>query len=226
VALTSLFKQLAIQPQQLALFEQALTHKSFAREHNERLEYLGDAVLDLVIGEALYHQYPDLREGELSRYRAELVNGSFLADKARKLQLSQYLRLSTGERKAGGANKESILSDALESLFGAMYLDLGYPTTQQVALNLFAKDIAAIANRAQQKDAKTRLQEWAQAKRHSLPSYTLVKSTGKDHQQVFTVRCDIQTLSLFTEETGLSKKAAEQQAAESLLLQLEQRQLL
>lgn len=223
MSIKNLFTALAYQAKQSALFEQALTHRSFSRDHNERLEYLGDAVLDLVIGEALYHQYADLREGELSRFRAVLVNGHYLAEKARQLQLNQLLRLGAGERKAGGANKESILADAFESVLGALYLDAGYEKTKTVILHLFAEDLQNIATIAQQKDSKTQLQEWLQANKQTLPNYQLLKAIGKDHKQTFTLSCEIDSLDLRVQASGQSKKIAEQNAAAAMLRLLEQR---
>lgn len=217
MSLTTLFQQLGIKGNANALYTQALTHKSFSSDHNERLEYLGDAVLDLVIGEALYHQYADLREGELSRYRAELVNTNYLAEKAHSLQLPNNLRLGLGEKRAGGAQKESLLADALEALFGAIYLDLGFESCKQVILTLFKDDIAYIAERAKRKDNKTELQELLQAERLSLPEYKLVAKRGKDHQRIFTIECLISELNLSSSAEGRSKKIAEQQAAKAML---------
>lgn len=223
MSLDHLYRVLNYQPISHSLFEQAVTHRSFSRDHNERLEFLGDAVLDLVIGEALYRQWPDCREGELSRYRADLVNGVHLAEKARALQLNQLIRLGTGERKTGGADRESIMAGAFESVFGALYLDAGYEVAKTVALRLFADELASIGQRASNKDAKTRLQEFLQASKRGLPVYSLVRTTGQDHQQTFTVQCEIASLSLKTIEDGSSKKIAEQHAAESMLKLLEQR---
>lgn len=221
--LNTLFQLLGIETQNTALYQQALTHKSFSQDHYERLEYLGDAVLDLVIGEALYHHYPDLREGELSRYRAELVNAQFFAEKAQSLQLPEYLRLGQGEKKAGGAHKESILADAFEALFGAIYLDLGFATCRQVILKQFEQDVAQIAEQAKHKDSKTELQEALQAAKLSLPEYTLIARKGKDHQQVFTIQCLVKDLELTSSADGRSKKNAEQQAAKAMLSLLAKR---
>lgn len=224
--LSTLLQQLGIETQNTALYQQALTHKSFSRDHNERLEYLGDAVLDLVIGEALYHHYPDLREGELSRYRAELVNSQFFADKAQTLQLPDYLRLGQGEKKAGGAHKESILADALEALFGAIYLDVGFVVCKQIILKQFEQDVLTIAEQALHKDSKTELQEALQAAKLSLPDYTLIARKGKDHQQVFTIQCRVKDLELTSSADGRSKKIAEQQAAKMMLSLLAKRKKL
>lgn len=219
------FSYFAIQPKEKALYVQALTHRSFSKDNNERLEYLGDAVLDLVIGEALYQQYPQAREGELSRFRAELVNTQFFAEKSRQLQLSSLIRLGSGEKKAGGADKDSILADALEALFGAMYLDLGFMVTQQAILHLFTSDIHRIAQQAKLKDSKTELQEYLQAAKLSLPSYDLIRRDGKEHQQTFTIECQVASLQLRTSAQGTSKKNAEQQAAKAMLALLAQRKL-
>lgn len=224
--LTPLFQQLAIQTRQDALYLQALTHKSFSRDHNERLEYLGDAVLDLVIGEALYHRYPQLREGELSRYRAKLVNTQYFAEKAMVLELPSYLRLGLGEKKAGGAYKETILADALEALFGALYLDLGFDQCKQTILRLFDQDLKDIAEQAKNKDSKTELQEYLQAQKLSLPEYQLLARQGKEHQQIFTIQCLIKDLELTSTAKGRSKKNAEQQAAKAMLSLLAKRKIL
>ncbi len=224
-SLELLYQRLAYQPKQQDLFEQALTHRSFSRDHNERLEYLGDAVLDLVIGEALYHYYPSHREGELSRFRAVLVNGQYLAEKAKQLALNHYLRLGSGERKAGGSERESILAGAFEALLGALYLDASYEKTKTIILDLFADDLLAIEKMAQRKDGKTQLQELLQSAKHDLPDYQLVKTSGQDHQQTFTIRCDVASLALSATATGSSKKIAEQNAAENMLRLLEQRKI-
>ncbi len=224
-SLELLYQQLAYLPEQPELFEQALTHRSFSRDHNERLEYLGDAVLDLVIGEALYHHYPTHREGELSRFRAVLVNGQYLAEKAKQLQLNGFIRLGSGERKAGGSDRESILAGAFEALLGALYLDASYERTKAIILHLFAEDLLAIAKTAQRKDGKTQLQELLQSAKHDLPDYQLVKTSGQDHQQTFTIRCEVANLALSATATGSSKKIAEQNAAESMLRLLEQRKI-
>lgn len=223
MSLDHLYQQLNYHPNNHSLFEQAVTHRSFSRDHNERLEFLGDAVLDLVIGEALYHQWSDRREGELSRYRAELVNGSYLANKARHLKLNQVIRLGSGERKTGGAERESIMAGTFEAIFGAIYLDAGYEVAKNILLSLFAEDIQHIGQRANNKDAKTRLQEWVQANKKGLPVYTLLRTCGQDHQQIFTMQCEITGLALKTVQEGSSKKMAEQLAAENMLSLLEQR---
>lgn len=225
MSLDHFFRQLNYRPHNAALFEQALTHRSFSRDHNERLEFLGDAVLDLVIGEALYRQLPDKREGELSRFRADLVNGAYLAVKARQMGLHRLIRLGSGERKTGGADRDSILAGAFEAVFGALYLDAGYEQTRAAALAQFADDLAVIDQHGSRKDAKTRLQESLQAAKRDLPVYRLLKTSGQDHRQTFTVQCEIADLALITAESGSSKKMAEQNAAESMLALLQERNI-
>lgn len=218
--LTPLFELLDYRPHDQRLFEQALTHRSFSRDHNERLEFLGDAVLDLLIGELLYRQLPDHREGELSRFRARLVSGEHLADMARGIGLGQYIRLGAGESKSGGADRDSILAGAFEALLGAVYLDGGLAEAGRIANRLFAERLADIEQIAQQKDAKTALQELLQARHLALPAYQLLRSTGSHHRQTFYVQCSIAGVSCTVEASGSSKKAAEQNAAAAMLKRL------
>ena len=210
----------------IALLEQALTHRSFGGTNNERLEFLGDALLDLVIGEALYHQFPEQKEGILSRYRAELVKGSSLADLAREIGLNDVVRLGSGEKKSGGANRDSILADSFEAVLGAIYLDKGFAAGKDLILSLFKTRLEGIANTAKNKDPKTALQEKLQAKKYQLPLYVLEKTSGEQHQQIFFVSCELQENSKKVTEQGRSKKLAEQNAAASMLALLEQDNLL
>lgn len=213
----SLFTLLQYQPDDTVLFQQALTHRSFSRDNNERLEFLGDALIDLIIGNALYHQFPEKQEGELSRFRAELVRGSTLADVAKEIGLDSLIRLGEGEKKNGGAQRESIMAGAFEALMGAIYLDSDFEQCQKTALVFFASRINNIHNDAEQKDAKTQLQEVLQARKMDLPVYTLLHTTGKQHQQTFHVQCDIATLHRTVKASGSSKKMAEQNAAAAML---------
>lgn len=205
------------QPQQAKLFEQALTHRSYSQDNNERLEFLGDALLDLIIGEALYHQFPQKREGDLSRFRAELVKGETLAQIARELGFSPYLRLGTGEKKSGGGDRDSILAGSFEAVIGAIYLDSDFHHCQQWVSNLFAERLASITDIAEMKDPKTALQELLQARFNSLPDYQLIKTTGKQHQQVFHVACSVAKTGQQVVAKGSSKKLAEQNAARQML---------
>ncbi|MBI5331658.1 MAG: ribonuclease III [Betaproteobacteria bacterium] len=205
------------------LLLQALTHRSYGINNNERLEFLGDGVLNCVVGLMLYQRFPDLPEGRLSRLRANLVNQDSLHGVAHDLDLGRYLRLGEGELKSGGASRPSILADAVESLLGAALLDSGFDAARGVVERLFAAKVAAIDPAAQGKDAKTRLQEWLQPRRHGLPTYTLLDATGQAHAQTFHVECRIDPLKLTSQGQGPSRKAAEQQAAEAALAQLEKR---
>ena len=175
-----------------------------------------------VVGLMLYQRFPDLPEGRLSRLRANLVNQDSLHEIALKLELGRYLRLGEGELKSGGAQRPSILADALESLLGAALLDAGFDVAQAMVERLFGESIAAINPSQQGKDAKTRLQEWLQPRRLGLPSYQLVETAGQAHAQTFHVECRIDALQLATRGQGASRKAAEQMAAEAALATLEQ----
>ena len=218
--LKPLLQALAYQPRQQSLFQQALTHRSFSRDHNERLEFLGDAVLDLVIGELLYFQLPDKREGELSRFRAELVRGEHLAEMARHIGLGDYLRLGSGADKSGGKDRDSILAGALEALLGAVYLDGGFEAARDVIRQLFAEALQGIEETASCKDGKTALQEFLQARHRPLPEYTLLRTTGQHHRQTFHVQCAVAGEAHAVVATGQSKKTAEQNAASTMLQQL------
>ncbi|MCU0842149.1 MAG: ribonuclease III [Thiobacillaceae bacterium] len=202
------------------LLVQALTHRSYSARHNERLEFLGDGVLNCVIGHMLYDRFPALPEGRLSRLRANLVNQQTLNEIALELDLGQHLYLGEGEVRSGGRERPSILADALESLFGAAFLDGGFEAASGMIERLFEGRVAAIDPARQGKDAKTRLQEWLQSRRHVLPGYSLAEASGQAHAQTFTVECRIEALGLVTRGSGQSRKAAEQQAAEAALAQL------
>jgi ribonuclease-3 len=204
---------------QESLFRQALTHRSYNAQHNERLEFLGDSVLNCVIASALYDTFPQLPEGTLSRMRANLVRQETLADIAVNLKLGDYLLLGEGELKSGGFRRPSILADALESIFGAVFLDAGFEAARAVVLGLFKPAIAGIDPKASGKDAKTQLQEWLQGQRHPLPEYQLVGTRGEAHDQVFVVSCHIPALGIQTQGQGRSRRAAEQEAALAVLKQ-------
>lgn len=197
------------------LLRQALTHRSFGAENNERLEFLGDGVLNCAIGWMLYARFPHLREGQLSRLRANLVNQHTLYEIACELELGPALRLGDGELKSGGASRPSILADALESLFGAVLLDAGFEAARAVIERLFAVRLAAIDPATHGKDAKTLLQEWLQSRRYGLPMYRLLSASGQAHAQTFRVACEIPPLGIRTEGEGTSRKIAEQAAAEA-----------
>lgn len=201
------------------LAELALTHRSFGKPNNERLEFLGDALLGSIIAELLFEVHPKSNEGELSRLRAQLVNGQELALVARELELGDELRLGPGELKSGGFRRDSILADAFEALIAAVYLDGGFDACRTTVRELYSERIAAL--RRSSKDAKTRLQEYLQAGGWPLPNYELTGSHGEDHAKTFDVSCAInEPLSLATAASGVSRRAAEQDAAEIVLNQL------
>jgi ribonuclease-3 len=207
--------------QQRDLLAQALTHRSYSAHNNERLEFLGDGVLNCVIGLMLYQRFPDQPEGRLSRLRANLVNQDSLHDIALKLDLGRHLRLGEGELKSGGAQRPSILADALESLLGAALLDAGFDAASGIVERLFGTQVDAINPTQQGKDAKTRLQEWLQPRRLGLPEYTLTQTAGQAHAQVFHVECRIPARKVVTTGHGPNRKTAEQMAAEAALIELE-----
>jgi ribonuclease-3 len=207
--------------QQRELLAQALTHRSYGARNNERLEFLGDGVLNCVIGLMLYQRFPDQPEGRLSRLRANLVNQDSLHEIALKLDLGRHLRLGEGELKSGGAQRPSILADALESLLGAALLDAGFDVASGIVECLFGAQVDAINPAQQGKDAKTRLQEWLQPRRLGLPEYTLTQTAGQAHAQVFHVECRIPARKVATTGHGPNRKAAEQMAAEAALIELE-----
>ena len=195
------------------LYAQALTHRSYSADNNERLEFLGDSVLNCVVGLMLYTRFPDLQEGQLSRLRANLVNQQSLCDIARGLDLGGYLLLGEGELRSGGADRPSILADALESIIGAVMVDAGFEAARAVIERLFGAVVAEINPVTHGKDAKTLLQEWLQARRKGLPNYSLVGVTGQAHAQTFTVECRIDEMGVSTRGSGGNRKAAEQEAA-------------
>ena len=202
------------------LLRTALTHRSFGVPNNERLEFLGDGVLDCAIAAALFHRFPELPEGDLSRLRANLVNQDALHHLALGLNIGDALRLGEGELKSGGALRPSILADALEALFGAIYLDAGFLAAQAVIDNLYAPLLARLKPGEFQKDAKTRLQEWLQGRKKPLPRYQLLGATGAAHEQRFEVVCEIESPPLRTIGHGSSRRIAEQIAADKALKEL------
>lgn len=202
------------------LLEQALTHRSAGRDNNERLEFLGDSIINHVVAEALYHRYPGADEGQLSRQRAGLVRGEYLAELARGLGLADVLILGVGERKSGGRKRASILADALEAIAGAILLDGGYQSAREVLLGWFAPGLDGLDLSAG-KDAKTTLQEWLQGRGHPLPQYDLVEVTGEDHDQRFQVRCRLEYPALEGLGEGSSRRRAEQASARHVLERLD-----
>lgn len=214
---SALARKLGLTFTQPELFLTALTHRSAGARNNERLEFLGDSILGFVIAEKLYDLFPKASEGVLSRIRAGLVNQSTLAEIARGLELGDYLQLGSGELKSGGFRRDSILSDALEAIIGALFKDQGLEACRAFVLSLFAGKLGGLTDSGWQKDPKTQLQELLQARKQELPEYTLMSMSGLAHEQTFTVKC---TTSLAPEAcigSGVSRKKAEQAAAEQML---------
>ncbi len=206
--------------QNSALLEQALTHRSSGPGHYERLEFLGDSLLSMVIAEALYAQRPHDSEGDLSRLRSRLVRDVTLAQLAKELNLGEYLRLGAGELKSGGFLRESILADALEALVGAIYLDGGFVEARRVILELFAERIADLPDADSLKDPKTRLQELLQGRGHELPEYQVINESGADHAKHFEVECRAGGLAEPVRAEGTGRRKAEQAAAQLMFEQL------
>ena len=202
-----------------ALFVQALTHRSYGALHNERLEFLGDAILDLLIGEFLYHRYPTATEGELSQLRAQAVCGERLAEIGQQLQLGDCLYLGVGEVKSGGHQRESSIANAVEAIIAAIYLDGGIESCRAVVQGLFVSLIEQMEQGAV-KDAKTSLQEYLQSRHLPLPQYILLARTGSDHNASFTMECEVVALDMRADAMASSRKKAEQLAAEKILEQL------
>ena len=200
-----------------ALLKQALTHRSVNKNNNERLEFLGDSILGCVISHELYHRFPLVDEGQLSRLRSSLVRGQTLAKLAKTLNLSETLVLGQGELKSGGFRRESIQADAFEAILGAIFLDSDYVTVSTVILKLYDELLNEASPDDSLKDFKTQLQELLQKKGHSLPIYELIKTKGQDHNAVFYVSCHIKEFNLSVEENAKSIKRAEQACAELIL---------
>ncbi|WP_262965923.1 ribonuclease III [Methylobacter psychrophilus] len=198
-------------------FTMALTHRSASSNNNERLEFLGDSILGFVIAQKLYDIFPEASEGVLSRLRASLVNQTSLAELAREHHLGDYLLMGSGELKSGGFRRDSILSDALEAIMGALFKDQGIEFCQQWIELLFAKKLSQLSLDNWQKDPKTQLQELMQSKKLVLPEYTLITMSGLAHEQMFKVKCTIPLIKDTCIGTGISRKRAEQSAAELML---------
>jgi ribonuclease III len=195
------------------LLRQALTHRSFGADHNERLEFIGDSILNCAIALALYRRFPQLPEGELSRIRANLVNKDMLCRLARTLDLGSAIRLGEGELRSGGAARPSILADALEAMLGAIFLDGGFDAADAAISRIYGGEIAAIDPTGLAKDPKTRLQEWLQGRKLAVPDYEVAAVRGESHLQTFDVICRIPALDIAATGSGPSRRAAEQAAA-------------
>ncbi len=202
---------------QAALLSRALTHRSFGADHNERLEFLGDAVLSLAISSLLFERFGGSDEGDLTRVRAHLVREESLHRMALQLGLPEVVRLSEGEARGGGAQRASILADALEALIGAVFLDAGFDAAQALVERLFGEVIAGTEIGGWAKDAKTELQEWLQARRLPVPSYSIRATRGQAHAQTFDVECSVPALGLTQSGEGRSRRQAEQDAAGRML---------
>ena len=200
-----------------SLLTMALSHRSSTSPNNERLEFFGDSLLNCIIAEALFHKFPRASEGELSRMRASLVKQESLAVVARELDLGHHLRLGTGELKSGGWRRDSILADAVEAIIAAIYLDSDFLICKEKVLLWFDDKLASSTAITDDRDAKTKLQEYLQAHKLALPVYELIKTEGLEHQQIFFVRCQIPDLAGETEGHGQSRRHAEQMAAEKYL---------
>jgi ribonuclease-3 len=195
------------------LLAQALTHRSHGANHNERLEFVGDAVLDCAVAAALFERFPGIPEGELSRVRASLVNRDTLARLGRGLGLSAVIRLGEGELRSGGHERPSIIADALEAIFGAVFVDAGFDAARAVIERVYAPELIDLDPAALGKDPKTRLQEWLQARRIPVPEYSVTGVVGEAHAQTFTIECRIPSIAVVAVGSGTSRRAAEQAAA-------------
>jgi len=200
-----------------ALLEQALTHRSIGRSNNERLEFLGDSILGFVVADEIYTRFPDVDEGIMSRLRAHLVNRDSLAAIAKKLKLSDELVLGQGEMKSGGKHRASILSDAVEALIGAIYKDKGLDEAKCWVLDIFKEQLDSLTLDTATKDPKTQLQEYLQARGIAVPKYTVISTTGLDHNQHFKVECQVESVDESVYATASSRKKAEQKAALKIL---------
>jgi len=217
LSLNTLEAKLDYQFRNAALLEQALTHRSHSSKHNERLEFLGDSVLNCAIATLLYDRFSRIDEGDLSRLRANLVKQASLAEIAQRLELSRYLRLGEGELKSGGFRRPSILADTVEAIFGAIFIDADFETASKVIAKLYQPVMETVDPKTLGKDAKTLLQEYLQGRKLALPIYTVVATHGAAHSQEFEVECAIPKLDVQVVGTGGSRRAAEQEAAKRAL---------
>jgi ribonuclease-3 len=216
-AMSALLKKLDYSFTDINLLNEALTHRSFASTNNERLEFLGDGILNFVIADELFKMYPDVQEGDLSRLRANLVNKDSLADIAGELNLGEVIQLGSGELKSGGFRRPSILADAVESILGAVYRDGGFEPCRALIVRLYEKKLSSPTDLQSLKDPKTQLQELLQSRRFPLPEYEVTNISGRAHAQVFHVRCNIEPLKIEVNGEGKSRRKAEQLAAEKAI---------
>lgn len=204
----------------LSLLEQAFTHRSAAKLHNERLEFLGDAILGMVVAEILYQQFPEQPEGKLTRMRSSIVKGDTLAMIAKEHDFGSFLKLGSGEMKSGGHRRSSILADAVEAVIGAIFLESGLEAAKNTITKLFASRIEKLDPNMQIKDNKTQLQEYLQSRQLALPNYEVVAISGEDHAQTFDVKCSVEPLKRSQIGVGKSRRQAEQNAAKQILEKL------
>lgn len=199
----------------------ALTHRSHGATNNERLEFLGDSILNFVVGEELFKRFPEVREGQLSRLRSQMVKGETLAELAREFELGDCLVLGEGEMKSGGNNRDSILADSVEAIIGAIYLASGLDVCRERVLSWFASRLNQLGLNTSAKDSKSRLQEYMQAQRQPLPEYQVVDVSGEGHAQMFTIECRVALSKKSTSATASNRREAEKQAAAQMLVQLQ-----
>ncbi|WP_297798735.1 ribonuclease III [Arenimonas sp. GDDSR-1] len=204
------------------LLRQALRHRSAGKPNNERLEFLGDAVLGMLVSDALYRKFPKASEGELTQARSHLVRESTLAEIGREQDLGARLELGPGEMKSGGHRRDSILADAVEAVIAAVYLDSGFPAARQLVDAWFGSRLHLSLEKSPGKDPKTKLQEWLQSKQHALPVYRLIRAGGSDHERTFDIECVLEHLAITTAGSGSSVKSAEADAARKALILLGQ----
>lgn len=219
-AINKLLNKLEYSFNDIELLNEALTHRSYAAKNNERLEFLGDGILNFVIAHELFKQYPDVQEGDLSRLRANLVNKESLAVIAKQLELGDVIRLGSGELKSGGFRRPSILADAVESIFGAVYCDGGFEPCRELIVRLYANRLSSPTDLQSLKDPKTQLQELLQSRRFALPDYQVTNVTGQAHAQIFHVRCNIKPMNIDVSGEGKSRRKAEQVAAEKAITEV------
>lgn len=224
VKLNELYSKIGYTFKDESLIKQALTHRSLDNKNNERMEFLGDSIVNFVVAEMLFIKKRDAKEGDLSRLRAALVNREGLADIALEFNLSEYLRMGTGELRSGGFRRPSILSDAIEAIIGAIYLDSEITTCKHIVVQWFLPRLAKIQDVKSLKDAKTQLQEYLQAHKMSLPLYELKETQGKQHEQTFTIECKVIEKNVSAIGKGTSRRKAEQHAAELCLEKLKNEQ--
>jgi len=220
-AINALLKKLEYSFNNIDLLNEALTHRSYASVNNERLEFLGDGILNFVIAHELFKLYPDVQEGDLSRLRANLVNKEPLAEIANQLNLGEVIKLGSGELKSGGFRRPSILADSVESILGAVYCDGGFDSARELIVRLYSDRLSSPTDLQSLKDPKTRLQELLQSRHFDLPDYQVVNISGQAHAQVFHVECSIKQMGIEVKGEGKSRRKAEQVAAEKAITEVE-----